>query len=159
MMQPLIAVIGESTLSRPDHASLAEEVGRRIAEAGYGLICGGLGGVMEAACRGARHAGGLTVGILMGVEPSDANPYVEVAIPTGAGQMRNVIIVLAAQAVIAIGGGTGTLSEIGHALRLGRPVVGLRTWEAAISGQPAGVVAVATAEEAVRIALGQGPAS
>ncbi len=158
-MRRLIAVIGESTISHPNLGVLAEEIGRRIAEAGYGLICGGLGGVMEAACRGARGAGGLTVGILMGSEAADANPYVDVAIPTGAGQMRNVIIVLAAQAVIAVGGGTGTLSEIGHALRLGRRVVGLRTWEATISGRPAGVLTAQTAEDAVEMALGQGPAS
>jgi len=151
--QTLIAVIGESTLSHRDHAALAEEVGRRIARAGCGLICGGLGGVMEAACRGARNAGGLTVGVLPGVEAAEANPHVSVAIPTGMGQMRNVIIVMAARAVIAIGGGTGTLSEIGHALRLGRRVIGLRTWDASIGGKPAEVRAAATAEEAVRLAL------
>jgi uncharacterized protein (TIGR00725 family) len=150
----LIAVIGESTLSHPDHATLAEEVGRRIADAGYGLICGGLGGVMEAACRGARNAGGLTVGVLPGAEVAEANAHVSVAIPTGMGQMRNVIIVMAARTVIAIGGSAGTLSEIGHALRLGRRVVGLRTWEASIAGRPAGIMAAATAEEAVRLALG-----
>jgi hypothetical protein len=151
--QPLIAVIGESTLSHRDHAILAEEVGRQIARAGYGLICGGLGGVMEAACRGARNAGGLTVGVLPGVEPAEANPHVSVAIPTGMGQMRNVIIVMAARAVIAIGGGAGTLSEIGHALRLGRRVIGLRTWVAAVGGRPADVRPAETAEEAVRLAL------
>ncbi len=151
--QRLIAVIGEGTFSHPDHAALAEEVGARIAGAGCGLICGGLGGVMEAACRGARRAGGLTIGILPGADASEANPHVAVAIPTGGGQMRNVIIVLAANAVIAIGGGAGTLAEIGHALRLGRPVVGLRTWEATIAGRPAGVRHAATAEEAVRLAL------
>ncbi|MDR7521118.1 MAG: TIGR00725 family protein [Armatimonadota bacterium] len=150
---PLLAVIGESVISHPDHAALAEEVGRRIAEAGYGLICGGLGGVMEAACRGARGAGGLTVGVLPGEETAAANPFVVLAIPTGMGQMRNVIIVLAAQAVIAIGGGAGTLSEIGHALRLGRRVVGLRTWQASVAGRPAEIVEAATAEEAVRLAL------
>ena len=94
--QTLIAVIGEGTLSHRDHAALAEEVGRRIAQAGCGLICGGLGGVMEAACRGARNAGGLTVGVLPGVEVTEANPHVSVGIPTGMGQMRNVIIVMAA---------------------------------------------------------------
>jgi hypothetical protein len=150
---PLIAVIGESTLSHRDHAILAEEVGRQIARAGYGVICGGLGGVMEAACRGARNAGGLTVGVLPGVEAAEANPHVSVAIPTGMGQMRNIIIVMAARAVIAIGGGAGTLSEIGHALRLGRRVIGLRTWEATIGGRPADVHAARTAEEAVRMAL------
>ncbi len=152
--RPLIAVIGESTFSHPNHPALAEEVGRRIAEAGYGLICGGLTGVMEAACRGARSAGGLTIGVLMGTEADDANPYIDIAIPTGMGQMRNVIIVMSARAVIAIGGGTGTLSEIGHALRLGRRVVGLRTWEATINGRSSGVLPAATPEEAVRLAVG-----
>ena len=152
-MWQLIAVIGESTISHPDHVALAEEVGRRIAEARYGLICGGLGGVMEAACKGAHGAGGLTVGVLVGTDPADANPHVTVAIPTGSGQMRNVIIVLSAKAVVAIGGGTGTLSEIGHALRHGRTVVGLRTWQASINGQPAGIIEAKTAEEAVRLAV------
>lgn len=155
MRHPLIAVIGESTISHSDHPALAEEVGRRLAEAGYGVICGGLGGVMEAVCRGARGAGGLTVGVLMGTEAADANAYVDVAIPTGMGQMRNVIIVMSAPAVIAIGGGTGTLAEIGHALRLGRRVVGLRTWQATINGRPAGLVEATTAEAAVRLAVSE----
>jgi uncharacterized protein (TIGR00725 family) len=153
MPRPLIAVVGESAFSHEDHEAVAEEVGRRIAEAGYGLICGGAGGVMEAACRGARGAGGLTVGILRGTEASDANPYVDIAIPTGMGQMRNVIIVMAARSVIAIGGGTGTLSEIAHALRLGRTVIGLRTWDATIAGGPSGLIAAATPEDAVRLAV------
>ncbi len=153
-MRTLIAVIGESRLADPAHGVLAEEVGRRIAQAGCGLICGGLGGVMEAACRGARAAGGLTIGVLPGDDPREANPFVDVAIATGSGQMRNVIIVLSARAVIAIGGGAGTLSEIGHALRAGRRVVGLRTWEASIAGQAAPVLHAHTAEEAVAAALG-----
>ncbi|MGH2406012.1 MAG: TIGR00725 family protein [bacterium] len=152
-MRSLIAVIGEGTTSHPEIATLAEEVGRLIAEAGFGLICGGLGGVMEAACRGARRAGGLTVGILPGEDVAEANVHVDVAIPTGAGQMRNVIIVLAARSVIAIGGGAGTLSEIGHALRLGRRVVGLRTWETAIAGRPSGVLVATTPQDALSMAL------
>lgn len=152
---PLVAVIGESTISHPDHARLAEEVGRRLAEAGYGLICGGLTGVMEAACRGALGAGGVTVGVLMGTEIADANRYVTIPIVTGAGQMRNVIIVLSARAVIAIGGGTGTLSEIGHALRHGRRVIGLRTWQASINRMPAEIIEAASAEEAVRLAIAE----
>ncbi|MGQ0548821.1 MAG: TIGR00725 family protein [Armatimonadota bacterium] len=154
-MRSLIAVVGESTISHPDAAALAEDIGRRIAEAGFGLICGGLGGVMEAACRGAKRAGGLTIGLLPGADVAGANPHLDVAIPTGAGQMRNVIIVLAAKAVIAIGGGAGTLSEIGHALRAGRRVVGLRTWETAIAGQPSGMLVAKTADEAVRMAVGR----
>lgn len=156
VQHPLIAVIGESAISHPEHAALAEEVGRRIAEAGYGLICGGLGGVMEAACRGARMSGGLTVGVLPGADPAEANPHVAVAIATGGGQMRNVSIVLSARAVIAIGGGAGTLSEIGHALRAGRRVVGLRTWQASIGGRPSGILEAATAKDAVRLALEAG---
>lgn len=150
---PLIAVIGESTFSHSDHPAIAEEVGRRLAEAGYGLICGGLGGVMEAACRGARAAGGLTVGVLPGTDPREANPHVTVPLATGSGQMRNVIIVMSSSAVIAVGGGHGTLAEIAHALRLGRPVIGLYTWEASIAGRPAGVVPAHTPEEAVRLAV------
>lgn len=149
----VIGVIGESTFSDPAHEALAEEVGRRIAAAGCTLICGGLGGVMEAACRGARGAGGRTVGILPGSRPQEANPYVDVSIATGMGQMRNVIIVLTAEALIAVGGGFGTLSEIGHALRYGKPVIGLRTWEAARGGERAPITVVGTPEEAVREAL------
>jgi hypothetical protein len=93
------------------------------------LICGGLGGVMEAACRGVKEAGGLTVGILPGLDPSDANPYVDVVIATGLGEARNALVVNAADAVIAVGGGYGTLSEIGLALRAGKRVVGLGSWE------------------------------
>ncbi|MDQ7820554.1 MAG: TIGR00725 family protein [Armatimonadota bacterium] len=155
-MEAVIGVIGESQFSDPAHEALAEETGRLLAEAGYVLVCGGLGGVMEAACRGARRAGGLTVGILPGVDRRDANPYVTVAVATGLGQMRNVAIVLTADALIAIGGGYGTLSEIGHALRAGKPVIGLRTWEAVRAGTRAPVTVVQTpreAVEAVRAAL------
>jgi uncharacterized protein (TIGR00725 family) len=100
-----------------------------IASRGALLVCGGLGGVMEAACRGAREAGGTTVGLLPGTERSDANPYVSVALPTGLGEGRNALVVRAADAVVAIGGGYGTLSEIALALRGGKPVIGLDTWE------------------------------
>jgi uncharacterized protein (TIGR00725 family) len=93
------------------------------------LVCGGLGGVMEAACRGAKEAGGTTVGILPGTERSDANAYVDIAIPTGLGQARNAIVARAADALVAVGGGYGTLSEIALALRHDKRVVGLATWE------------------------------
>lgn len=149
----VIGVIGESIISDPAHEVLAEEVGRRIAEAGCTLICGGLTGVMEAVCRGARGAGGRTVGILPGTRAQEANPYVDVSIATGMGQVRNVIIVLTADALIAVGGGFGTLSEIGHALRYGKLVIGLRTWEAARGGDRAPITVVETPEEAVREAL------
>lgn len=151
----VVAVIGESQFSDPTHEALAEEAGRLIASVGYTLVCGGLTGVMEAACRGARAAGGRTIGILPGVDPDEANPFVEVAIPTGLGQMRNVVIVLT-----AVGGGYGTLSEIGHALRYGRPVIGLRTWEATRAGQRAAILAVETPQQAlaeVARALGRSP--
>lgn len=92
-------------------------------------MCGGLGGAMEAACRGARQAGGTTVGLLPGLDRRDANPYVDVAIPTGLGEARNALVVRTADALVAVGGGYGTLSEIGLALRTGKHVVGLATWE------------------------------
>ncbi len=123
-----IAVIG-GAFCDTQTAILAEEVGREIARRGAILICGGLGGVMEAACRGAKSEGGLTVGILPGTDPSDANPYVDIPIVTGMGEARNVIVVRSAQAVVAIDGEYGTLSEIAFALKFGIPVVGLRTWE------------------------------
>jgi len=146
----VIGVIGESEFTDAAHEALAEETGRLIAQAGYVLVCGGLTGVMEAACRGARGAGGQTVGILPGMDRSEANPHVAVAIPTALGQMRNVVIVLTADALIAIGGGFGTLSEIGHALRLGKPVIGLRTWEATRAGQRAPLTVVQTPQEAMQ---------
>ena len=115
----------------------AEQVGRELASRGVVLVCGGLGGVMEAACRGAKEAGGTTVGILPGTDRSAANPFVDVAIATGLGEGRNALVVRAADAVIAIGGGYGTLSEIALALKAEKRVVGLGTWE--IEGvEPAG---------------------
>jgi len=153
----VIGVIGESAFSDPAHDALAEEVGRRIAASGCALICGGLGGVMEAAARGAREAGGVTIGVLPGPTRAEANPHIDIAIATGMGQMRNLIIVLTADALIAIGGGYGTLAEIGHALRHGKPVVGLRTWEAARGGDRAPITVVETAEDAVRAALRAAP--
>lgn len=152
-MPSVIGVIGESRFSDAAHEALAEEVGRRIAAAGCALICGGLGGVMEAACRGSRTAGGMTIGILPGSDRKEANAFVDVAVATGMGQTRNTIIVLTADALIAIGGGYGTLSEIGFALRQGRPVVGLRTWDATRAGERAPIVVVQTPEQAVGEAL------
>jgi uncharacterized protein (TIGR00725 family) len=122
-----IGVIGEGVCSRRV-AALAEHVGRAIAEAGAVLLCGGLGGVMEAAARGAARAGGLTVGLLPGFDAADANRWVSLPIVTGMDQARNVILVRSCDAVIAVGGRYGTLSEIALALKLGRPVVGLGTW-------------------------------
>ena len=128
-----------------------------MAEAGAGLVCGGLGGVMEAACRGARSRGGLTLGLLPGTDRDAANGWVVVALPTGLGEARNALVVRAADAVVAIGGGWGTLSEIALALKTGVPVVGVGTWEPAQGGSPVeGVVPVdeprAAVAEALRLA-------
>ena len=129
-----IAVIGGGDCS-PREAELAEEVGREIARKGAMLVCGGLGGVMEAACRGASREGGLTIGVLPGDNRQAANPYVKIPIATGLGYARNVAVVKSAQAVIAIDGSYGTLTEIGHALQSGIPVIGLNTWSLSIAGQ------------------------
>ena len=104
-------------------------MGRLLAERGAVVVCGGLGGTMEAACRGAKQAGGTTVGLLPGGSRSDANPFVDVAIPTGLGEARNALVVRAADVVVAVGGGYGTLSEIALALKAGKRVVGLGSWE------------------------------
>ncbi|GIW10151.1 MAG: hypothetical protein KatS3mg061_1208 [Dehalococcoidia bacterium] len=109
---------------------------------------------MEAACRGAKAAGGRTVGILPGDRASDANPYIDVAIVTGMGEARNVLVVKSAAAAIAIGGRYGTLSEIALALRLGKPVIGIRSWQLATAAGPdSGMVPAETAAEAVELAL------
>ena len=129
---------------------MAEQVGRQIARRGAVLVCGGRGGVMEAACRGAKAEGGTTVGILPGMDRQEANAYVDVPVVTGLGEARNAIVVRTADAVIAVSGGYGTLSEIGLALKMGRPVVGLGTWELGQQGQPvAGVVQADTPGQAV----------
>jgi uncharacterized protein (TIGR00725 family) len=107
----------------------AHAVGRTLAAHGAVLVCGGLGGVMEAASRGAKEAGGTTVGILPGTDRAAANPFVDVALPTGLGEGRNVLVVRAADALIAVGGGHGTLSEIAFALKTGKRVIGLGTWD------------------------------
>ena len=122
-----ISIVGEAGPT-PEIAALAEEVGAELARRGVKLVCGGGRGIMEAACRGAKSEGGTTVGVLPGSDPSAANDWVDIPIPTGLGQGRNVIVARSGQAVIAIGGRYGTLSEIGHALKAGIPVIGLRTW-------------------------------
>jgi len=129
----IVAVIGAGYCSR-DIARLAEEVGRLLAQQGATLVCGGLGGVMEAACRGAKSAGGRTIGILPGRSRRDANPFVDIPVVTGMGEARNVIVAGSGQAVIAVSGGYGTLSEIAHALKLGIPVVGLSSWDLSNEG-------------------------
>ncbi len=130
----IIAVIGGSSPTNPDHIRLAEEVGRELANRGVGLVCGGLSGIMEAACRGAKSAGGNTIGILPGRSSRDANSYVEIPIVTTMGFSRNVIVVHTGDAVIAIGGAFGTLSEIAHALGDSIPVVALNTWPLSRNG-------------------------
>jgi uncharacterized protein (TIGR00725 family) len=148
-----LAVIGSASCDQ-DVAAVAEVVGREIARRGVVLVCGGRGGVMEAACRGAKAQGGLTVGILPGTDRGQANPYVDIPIATGLGEARNAIVVRAADAIIAVSGGYGTLSEIGLALKMGRPVVGLGTWELAHSDHgSAGVVRAETPVHAVELAL------
>ena len=132
--QKFIAVIGARQCSSQE-AGLAEDVGRELARRGAVLTCGGMGGIMEAACKGACDEGGLTIGILPGDNPQDANPYVKIPIVTGMGYARNVILVKSAQAVIAICGSYGTLSEISHALQNGIPVIGLNTWSLSRNGQ------------------------
>jgi hypothetical protein len=137
-----VAVVGPGEAGGPELAA-AEAVGRGLAQAGAALVCGGLGGVMEAACRGAAERGGLTIGFLPGADRAAANRWVRVAIPTGLGELRNGLIVRAADAVVAVGGAYGTLSEIAFALKTGVPVFGLGTW------QIDGVQVVAGPEEAV----------
>lgn len=144
-----IAVIGPGAAASGERDA-AYAAGREIAAAGAVLVCGGLGGVMEAACRGAHEAGGTTVGILPGT--GEGNPFLDITIRSGLGHGRNVFIVLSADAVIAIGGSHGTLSEIAIALKTGRPVFGLRTWDIE------GVIPCAAPEEAVRRALGRSTA-
>ena len=130
----IIAVIGDSSCS-PEQAELAETVGEQLAQRGATVICGGLSGVMEAVCRGAKSRGGLTVGVLPGEDASMANPWVDIPIVTGVGYARNMAVVKSAQAVIAIGGGYGTLSEIAYALKSNIAVVGLNTWSLSLNGQ------------------------
>ena len=144
-----IAVIGGAEPSSQE-LMIAEEVGREIARNGAVLVCGGLGGVMEASCKGAASEGGMTIGILPGEIRRAANPYVQIPIVTGMGYARNVIVVKSAQAVIAIDGSYGTLSEISHALQSGIPVIGLNTWSLAKNNQPDnGIIPAQNAAEAV----------
>lgn len=147
--QKLIAVIGGSQCS-PEDYSLAETVGKLLAERGVAVICGGMFGVMEAVCKGASEAGGLTIGVLPGSDPHEANEYVQIPIATGMGIGRNIIIVRSAEACIAIDGKYGTLSEIAYALQLQKPVITLSAWE-----EIPGTVPAATAAQAVDLALGK----
>ncbi len=151
--QRFIAVIGGSECSSQE-AELAEEVGRELAKHGAILVCGGLGGVMEAVCKGASSQGGVTIGILPGGSRQAANPYVQIPIVTNLGEARNVVVIKTVQAAIAIGGGYGTLSEIGHALRNGIPVIGLNTWSLSRKSQPdSSIIPAQNPTEAVSKAL------
>lgn len=134
-MRPYIAVVGASVADESLYET-AREVGRLLGERGAVVLTGGLGGVMEASCRGAKGAGATTVAILPSLDRADANEFVDLAIPTGMGEMRNALIVRAADAVIAVGGEFGTLSEVAFALRTNVPVVGLGTWELSKKGEP-----------------------
>ncbi len=143
----IISVIGAGTCSE-DIYKTAEDIGRRIAQKGAVLVTGGLGGVMEAASKGARESGGTVVGILPGFSKDEANQFVEIPITTGLSHARNIIVVRSADAVIAVSGEYGTLSEIAVALKLGKPVIGINTWDSID-----GVIKVNTPEEAVKKAL------
>ena len=144
--RPYVAVIGPGDATSQQTRN-AEEIGRKLAEGGAIVVCGGLGGVMEAACRGASGAAGTTVGLLPGTDRDSANEWVQIAIPTGLGELRNGLVIRAADAVIAVGGAYGTLSEIALALRAGIPVIGLNTWEIE------GIERVESADDAVSRAL------
>jgi uncharacterized protein (TIGR00725 family) len=142
---PYIAVVGPADAT-PEQEATAEAVGAALAEGGAVLVCGGGAGVMAAACRGAAGAGGLTLGILPGRHRGEANPWVAIAVATGLGELRNGLIIRTADAVIAVGGAYGTLSEVALALKTGVPVVGLGTWEIdgiRVAESPAGAVALA----------------
>jgi uncharacterized protein (TIGR00725 family) len=143
---PYVAVVGPGE-ANPEERELAEAVGQALGQAGAVIVCGGLGGVMAAACRGASTAEGTCIGILPGTDRAAANDWVTIAIPTGLGELRNGLVVRAADVVIAIGGGPGTLSEIALALKTGVPVLGIETWKID------GVEAVSGAEAAVKRAL------
>jgi uncharacterized protein (TIGR00725 family) len=148
--------IGVAGASQPDASLLpiGEALGRCLAEARAIVVCGGGTGVMTAVCRGAQAAGGQTVGLLPGADRDGGNPYLSVALPTALGEGRNLLLVRASDALVAVGGGFGTLSEIALALRIGLPVVGLATWGLTLSGEPVDAFpVVGSPEEAARLAI------
>lgn len=149
----IIAVIGGGQPTSKE-AKSAEKVGRELAKYGAILVCGGLGGIMEAACKGASAEGGITIGILPGENRQSANPYVQIPIATGLGYARNAAVAKSAQAVIAIGGSYGTLTEIGYALQTGVPVIGLNTWTISQNDkQDKSIIPAESPVEAVEMAL------
>jgi uncharacterized protein (TIGR00725 family) len=143
-----LGVIGGAKCS-PEIYGIAQEVGGEIAKNGFSLVCGGLTGVMEAACRGAKEAGGITIGILPTSDSRNVNSYVDVVIPTGLGYARNVLVVHASDALVAVDGETGTLSEIAIALKERKPIVGIKTWD--LEGR---VPLVEGGKEAVALLMG-----
>jgi uncharacterized protein (TIGR00725 family) len=146
--------VSGSSRAEPAEVAAAERVGEMVASGGGVVVTGGLGGIMEAACRGAKAAGGLTLGILPGLRRSDANQWVDVALPTGMGEMRNALLVRACDVLIAIGGEFGTLSEVALALKSGTPVIGLGTWELRKGGREMDAVREADGpESAVELAF------
>jgi uncharacterized protein (TIGR00725 family) len=148
--------VGVAGASRAEPALLdqAEVLGRRLAEAGAIVVCGGGPGVMTAVCRGAQAAGGTTVGLLPGLDRAEGNEHLTISIPTGLGQGRNLLLVRSSHALIAVGGGFGTLSEIALALRTGTPVIGLATWSLALDAQRVDAFPVAgDPDTAARLAL------
>lgn len=147
-MADYVAVIGASG-PRAEDLEHAHAAGRRLAELGAIVVTGGRGGVMEAACRGAKEAGGLTVGILPGIDRSDANEFVDVSLPTGLGEMRNGLVARAADALVAVGGAWGTLAEIAFARSWGKPVFGVGSWDVGEDG----VVPVESGAEAAERAV------
>jgi uncharacterized protein (TIGR00725 family) len=147
---PYIAVIGPGRATEQQVRD-AERVGSGLARAGAILVCGGLGGVMAAACRGAKAAGGTTVGILPGSDRSQANEWVDIAVPTGLGEARNALVVRAGDAIVAVGGEYGTLSEIALALKAGKTVVGIGTWT--LGREPDPIVRAEDADAGVALAL------
>ncbi|WP_042368253.1 TIGR00725 family protein [Streptacidiphilus neutrinimicus] len=150
---PYVAVVGPGEAT-PQESAAAEEVGRRLAARGAVVVCGGLGGVMEAVARGAGGAGGTVVGLLPTRARSDGNPYLTVALPTGLGELRNGLVVGVADGVIAVGGSWGTMSEVALALRTGKPVVSLGGWALTPpSGGVPGPRGTATPQEAVETVL------
>jgi len=152
MKPAYISVIGAGSCGAAQEA-LAEEVGRLIAGEGAVLVCGGLGGVMAAAARGAKEAGGTTLGILPGSDRFAANPHIDYAVSTGVGHARNLAVVSSGDAVIAVGGSFGTLSEIGLAAKLGRPVIILDGWRLSSGEGHDRIMYASSPEEAVRLAF------
>jgi uncharacterized protein (TIGR00725 family) len=160
----MISVCGPNEASSEEYRA-AFETGRQIAIAGHAVVCGGRGGVMEAVARGAKEAGGVTIGILPGYDPAQANEYIDYPIPTGLGHARNALVVASGSAMIAIGGGFGTLSEIGLALKMDKRVVHLGSWELneerleRFASTDGPYLKAASPVEAVELALGAKPAS